>query len=92
MYPTSSVQETHKVLRIAFNQARRWKNIRENPFLDADIPEYKSKERPAFAPGEFETILDYTDNASDYERYTLHVALCTQYYCTTRGGEVGGLQ
>jgi integrase len=86
------VHDIHKVLRTAFNQAKRWKNIRQNPFVDADVPEYKSKERPAFAPGEFEKILEYTDNASEYERYTIHVALCIQYYCTTRGGEVGALQ
>lgn len=88
----SQVREIHKVLRTAFNQAKRWKNICQNPFLDADVPEYKAKERPAFAPGEFEKILDYTNNASDYERYTIHVALCIQYYCTTRGGEIGALQ
>lgn len=86
------VRDIHKLLRTAFNQAKRWKNIRQNPFLDADVPEHKSKERPAFAPGEFEKILDYTNDDSDYERYTIHVALCVQYYCTTRGGEVGGLQ
>ena len=88
----SQVCEIHKVLRTAFNQAKRWKNIRQNPFLDADVPEHKAKERPAFAPGEFETILDYTNDTSDYDRYTIHVALCIQYYCTTRGGEVGALQ
>lgn len=86
------VRDIHKVLRTAFNQARRWKNIKQNPFLDADIPDHKAKERPAFAPEEFEHILEYTDDPSDYERYTIHVALCIQYYCTTRGGEVGGLQ
>ena len=86
------VHDLHKVLRTAFNQARRWKMIRENPFVDADVPEYKAKERPAFAPGEFERILDYSNDPSDYERYTIHVALCIQYYCTTRGGEVGALQ
>lgn len=88
----SLVHDIHKIMRTAFNQARRWKNIRQNPLLDADVPEHKSKERPAFAPSEFETILDYTDNTSVYERYTTHVALCIQYYCTTRGGEVGALQ
>lgn len=86
------VRDIHKILRTAFNQARRWKNIRQNPFLDADVPEHKSKDRPAFAPDEFEKILAYTDDDSDYERYTIHIALCIQYYCTTRGGEVGGLQ
>lgn len=86
------VHDIHKVLRTAFNQARRWKYIRQNPFVDADVPDHKSKERPAFAPEEFEKILEYTDDDSDYERYTIHVALCIQYYCTTRGGEVGGLQ
>ena len=86
------VKDIHKILRTAFNQAKRWKLIKQNPFLDADVPEYKSKERPAFSPGDFEKVLDYTDDDSDYERYTIHVALCVQYYCTTRGGEVGALQ
>jgi len=86
------VCDIHKILRTAFNQAKRWKNIRQSPFADADVPEHKAKERPAFAPGEFERILEYTNDPDDYERYTLHVALCIQYYCTTRGGEVGALQ
>lgn len=86
------VRDIHKLLRTAFNQAKRWKHIKQNPFLDADVPDHKSKERPAFAPEEFEKVLEYTDDDSDYERYTIHVALCIQYYCTTRGGEVGGLQ
>ena len=86
------VRDIHKVLRTAFNQARKWKYIRQNPFNDADLPEHKEEERPAFSPDEFEWILDYTDDPSDYERYTIHVALAIQYYCTTRGGEVGGLQ
>jgi len=88
----ATVRDIHKVLRTAFNQAKRWKLIRQNPFLDADVPEHKSKDRPAFAPSEYEKILEYTDDPNDYERYTIHVALCIQYYCTTRGGEVGGLQ
>ncbi|HBU11339.1 MAG TPA: hypothetical protein DEB31_00960 [Clostridiales bacterium] len=37
-------------------------------------------------------MLAYTDKPEDYERYVIHVALCIQYYCTTRGGEVGALQ
>lgn len=85
-------RDIHKVLRTAFNQAKRWKYIQQNPFVDADVPDYKSTERPALSPEEFEKILEYTDDDSDYERYTIHVALCIQYYCTTRGGEVGGLQ
>ena len=86
------VKDIHKLLRTAFNQAKRWKYIKNNPFLEADVPDHKSKELPAFAPEEFEKILAYTDDDSDYDRYTIHVALCIQYYCTTRGGEVGGLQ
>ena len=88
----SLVQNIHKILRAAFNQAKRWKYIQQNPFLDADLPEYKEKERPAFSPEEFEKVLNYTDEPEDYERFTLHLALCIQYYCTTRGGEVVALQ
>ena len=88
----SLVQDIHKILRTAFNQAKRWKYIQQNPFLDADLPEYKEKERPAFSPEEFEKVLNYTDEPEDYERFTLHLALCIQYYCTTRGGEVVALQ
>lgn len=86
------VRDIHKALRTAFNQAKRWNYIQQNPFIDVDVPEHKSKERPAFAPEEFEKILEYTDDDSDYDRYTIHVALYIQYYCTTRSGEVGGLQ
>ena len=46
----SLVSDIHKILRTAFNQARRWRYIKQNPFLDADLPEYKEKERPALSP------------------------------------------
>ena len=88
----SLVQDIHKVLRTAFNQAKRWKYILENPFNDADVPKHKSNERPALAPDELEKILEYTDDTSHYERYSFHVALFIQYHCTTRGGEIGALQ
>lgn len=67
-------RDIHKVLRTAFNQAKRWKYIQQNTFVDADVPDHKSKEPQTLYPEEFEKILEYTDDSSDYERYTIYVA------------------
>ena len=35
-----TIHDIHKVLRCAFNQAKRWEYIARNSFLDATLPEH----------------------------------------------------
>ena len=88
----STIHDIHKVLRTAFNIAKKWQYIAQNPFLDATLPEYKSKERDALTAGELQKILDKTDNPEDYDLYLIHCAMILAFFCSLRGGEIGGIQ
>jgi Phage integrase family. len=88
----SVVNDIHKILRCAFNQAKKWQYISNNPFLDATLPEYKSKERPALTPSEIEAVLKYTDKPEDYDLYLIHCAMNLAFAGSMRGGEIGALQ
>jgi len=88
----SLVNDIHKIMRCAFNQAKKWQYIYVNPFLDATTPENKTKERPALTPLQLEEVLKYTDNKDKYDLYLIHVALNLAFAGSMRGGEVGGLQ
>ena len=88
----SVVADIHKLLRCAFNQAKKWQYISNNPFLDADVPKYKSKERPALTPSEIESVLKHTDNPNDYDLFLIHCAMNLAFAGSMRGGEIGALQ
>lgn len=88
----NTVYDIHKVLRCAFNRAKKWQYINSNPFLDATVPEYKSKERPALTPSEIDGVLKYTDDPDDYNLYLIHCAMNLAFAGSMRGGEVGALQ
>lgn len=88
----SVVNDIHKILRCAFNQAKKWQYIPVNPFLDATVPEYKSKERPALTPSEIDKVLQYTDQPDNYDLYLIHCAMNLAFAGSMRGGEIGGLQ
>lgn len=88
----SVVNDIHKLLRCAFNKAKKWQYIRKNPFLDAELPEYKMKERPALTPTQLDQIFDATDNPEDYDLYLIHCAMNLAFAGSMRGGEIGGLQ
>lgn len=88
----STVNDIHKILRCAFNRAKKWQHIGSNPFLDATVPEYKSEERPALTPDEIDSVLKYTDNPDVYDLYLIHCAMNLAFAGSMRGGEVGGLQ
>lgn len=88
----SVANDIHKILRCAFNQAKKWQYIPNNPFVDATVPEYKSKERPALTPTEIEKVLNYTDNPDNYDLYLIHCAMNLAFAGSMRGGEVGALQ
>ena len=88
----SLVIDIHKLMRSAFNQAKKWQYITNNPFLDATLPEYKQKERPALTPTQLEEVFEYTDNMDRYDLYLIHVAMNLAFAGSMRGGEIGALQ
>ena len=88
----STIHGIHKVLRCAFNQAKRWELIAKNPFLDATLPEHKERKRGALTPEQLYKVLEFTDRPEFYDRFLIHCAIHLALSCTMRGGEVGGLQ
>ena len=88
----STIQDIHKVLRTAFNIAKKWQYVAQNPFLDATVPEYKPNERDALTSAELQKVLDETNNPDDYDLYLIHCAMILAFFCSLRGGEIGGIQ
>lgn len=88
----SVVKDIHKILRCAFNKAVKWQYIESNPFLNATLPEYKSKVRPALTPSEIDRVLEYTDRPDDYNLFLIHCAMNLAFAGSMRGGEIGALQ
>jgi len=88
----STVNDIHKILRCAFNKAVKWQHIKSNPFLDATVPEFKSKVRPALTPSEIDSVFEYTNDPSNYNLYLIHCAMNLAFAGSMRGGEVGALQ
>jgi integrase len=80
------------VLCTAFNIAKKWQYVAQNPFLDATLPEFKSKERDALTSAELQKVLDETDNPDDYDIYLIHCAMILAFFCSLRGGEIGAIQ
>ena len=90
--PASTVSDIHKVLRCAFNKAKKWQLIDSNPFLDATPPDTPKVVRETLSTRELEELLKETDDPSDYDKYTIHVALNIAFACSLRGGELAALQ
>ena len=88
----STIHDIHKVMRCAFNQAKKWEYIAKNPFLDATLPEYKESKRDALTPEQLQRVLDFTDRPDIYDLYLIHCAMQLAFACCMRGGEVGGAQ
>ena len=86
------INDIHKLLRCAFNQAKKWQYIDSNPFSDATVPEVSLSERPALTPNQLEKILLYTDTPDNYDLYLVHCAINLAFAGSMRGGEIGGLQ
>jgi integrase len=86
------VHDMHKMLRCAFNKAKKWQLISVNPFLDATVPERTKQVRDTLNTKELEILLNETDDPTDYDKYTIHVALNLAFACSLRGGELAGLQ
>lgn len=88
----STIHDIHKVLRCAFNQAKKWEYIAKNPFLDATLLEHKEAKRDALTPEQLQRVLDFTDRTDIYDLYVMHCAIQLAFACCMRGGEVGGTQ
>ncbi len=86
----STIHDIHKVLRCAFNQARRWEYIAKNPFLDATLPEHKEKHRAALTPEQLFKVLEFTDRPGYYDCYLIHCAMHLALSCTMRGARSAG--
>ena len=63
----STIHDIHKVLRCAFNQAKKWEYIAKNPFLDATLLEHKEAKRDALTPEQLQRVLDFTDRTDIYD-------------------------
>jgi len=88
----SMVIDIHKVMRCAFNQAKKWQYIAKNPFLDATLPEHKESKRDALTPNQLQRLLEFTDKPEEYDLFLIHCAMQLAFACCMRGGEVGGAQ
>ncbi|MBQ7769498.1 MAG: tyrosine-type recombinase/integrase [Oscillospiraceae bacterium] len=88
----SMIHDIHKVMRCAFNQAKKWEYIAKNPFLDATLPEHKESKRDALTPEQLQRLLDFTDRPEIYDLYVMHCAIQLAFACCLRGGEIGGSQ
>lgn len=88
----SMIHDIHKVMRCAFNQAKKWEYIAKNPFLDATLPEHKEAKRDALTPEQLQRLLDFTDRPEIYDLYVMHCAIQLAFACCLRGGEIGGSQ
>ena len=88
----STIHDIHKLLRCAFNLAVRWEYISKNPFINATLPEHEEKERVVLSSEQVLRVLKFTCRPEHYDYYTMYCAILIAIGCTTRGGEIGGLQ
>lgn len=88
----STIHDIHKVMRCAFNQAKRWGYIATNPFLDATLPEHQKVKREILTPAQVQKVLDFTDRPDYYDYYVVHCAVQFAFAGCMRGGEICGSQ
>jgi integrase len=81
-----SVFNVHRVLHTAFEQARKWKLIAENPARDANAPSPERSRARAFTADEMQRLLQEAEQ--DAETYT---AIATIITCGLRRSELLGL-
>ncbi len=81
----STVQDIHKLLKSALNQAIKWEKIEKNPAINAIVPKYSPKERAFWT----EEILQYVLDLDILEEIKLQIHLA--FVCTLRKGELLGL-
>ncbi|MCP1110874.1 integrase [Lachnospiraceae bacterium PF1-21] len=79
------VQEIHKLLRNAFNQAVKWEMMTRNPVLNATIPKHEAKKREIWTSDILFKALELCDDD------LLALALHLTFAGTLRMGELLGL-
>lgn len=79
------INEIHKLLRCAFDQAVKWDIIARNPFPNANKPKVEYKKRDIWTADMIRTALD---NCEDMK---LYVAMNLSFACSLRFGEISGL-
>lgn len=82
----STIKSINKLLKCAFNMAKKWELVKKNPFENATLPNHKYKERQALSPEEIMVLLN---DCSDPK---LSIAINLSFACTLRLGEILGLQ
>lgn len=80
-----NVKEIHKILRCAFNQAKKWGDISVNPVENAILPESKPHRREIWDP---DTLLKALKLCKDD---MLLLCMNLSFACSLRIGEVTGL-
>ncbi len=81
----ATINKIIKLLRCAFHQAIRWEMVAKNPFENAIMPQYRSKERKIM---DAETIRKALDACTDSR---LYIAMNLSFACSLRLGEILGL-
>lgn len=80
------VQEVHKILRCAFNQAIKWEWMNgPNPADHATVPAYKRKRREVMTEDELKAALKYCEDP------ILNLCIHLSLGCSMRIGEILGL-
>ena len=79
------VQEIHKVIRAAFNQALRWGIVDRNPALYATLPKAKKQERSIWTAEQIFQAIEVCEVPQ------MKLALNLAFSCSLRMGEMLGL-
>jgi integrase len=82
----SNIRKIHELLHCSFGQAVRWNLIKINPFDNAIAERPKSKERAAWT---VDLIVKAMDACLDA---LLYIAMNVAFACSSRAGEILGLQ
>lgn len=80
-----TVEEIHKILRNAFNQAVKWELMSRNPVLNCTLPETEEKVREIW---DVNTLIRATELCEDE---ILALAINLAFCCSLRMGELVGL-
>lgn len=79
------IDNVHKILRCAFNQAVKWELVARNPFPLTNRPKVDYKKRDIWTSDMIRTALDHCKEPK------LYLALNLAFACSMRYGEIAGL-
>lgn len=85
-YSTSYIRKMHQMLNQAFNQAVKWKKIKNNPVVNADPPSVKNEEMRIWSIEEINSFLNQCRDERHYITFILAI------YTGMRRGEILGLK